>query len=101
MVMISSAEIQSAYVDLYTCLRNYIWDFRTVEYIAELEVMVYTTFPTMSDMRNKFNQLYMDVRDVCKRDEELDEACKAFQQIIDSDDIFYSKLDKVKEVITQ
>lgn len=99
--MISSAEVQAAYIDLYTCLRNYIWDFRTVEYLAELEVLVYTTFPNIADIRNKFHQLYIDIRDVCKEDEELDKACKSFQQIIESDDIFYSKLDRVKEVITQ
>lgn len=101
MIMISSAEVQSAYVDLYSCLRNYIWDFRTVETLAELEVLVYTTFPTMSDIRNKFNQLYTDVRDVCKDDEELDRACNAFQEIIETDDIFYSKLNRVNEVITK
>ena len=98
--MISSAEIQSAYVNLYRNIRNYIWDFKTVECLAELEIAVYTSFPDITDVRNKFNQLYIDIRSQFEEDEEFKKAAEEFKELIEKDETFYSKIDSVKEVIT-
>lgn len=96
--MISSNDLQTAYVNLYKQLRNYIWDYDTVERIAELEIAVHTRFPDINTVRSKFKSIEMDVRDMCQEDEELNEAVKRFNEAIQSDDSFYAKLDKLNEV---
>ena len=97
--MISAAQVHSAYVDMYSYLRNYIWAFDTVEALAELEVAAYSRFPDFKEMQNKFNIVYRDIRDVCEEDEDLKQAVEAFKDIIEQDSEYYAKLEQVKEVI--
>lgn len=97
--MINSANIQSAYVNLYTQLRKYIWAFSTVEKLAELEVAAYKKFPDLSDISNKYNALYIDVKSVANKDEELSNALTEFSDIINSSDGIYATINQVREVI--
>lgn len=98
--MISSLRIQSAYVDLYTQVRKYIWDFATVEKLADLEVAVYKTFPSMEDVSKCFDKLRSDLKSKEKDDEDLKNACDKFKQVIDSDSETYFKVYQVDEVIS-
>ena len=99
--MISSSILQNAYVDMYRQIRNYTWGFRTVENLAELEIAVYTSFPDISEVRTRFNALYLELQDRFEDDEELKSAVNAFKDLIDKDDTFYAKLNSVREVITE
>lgn len=83
---------------MYTELRNYLWDFNTVEYLADLEVAIYRRFPEISEIRNKFNMLYRSIINACYDDEYLDAAVSDFKNIINSSDQFYSKLVSFREV---
>lgn len=98
--MLSYIELQTAYIDLYKQLRKYIWDFKTVEKLAELEVLVYQTFPDIDKVSAAFNSLKLDIRDTCMSDEELQTAETAFEDALNSADTLYAKLNQVNEVIT-
>lgn len=97
--MLSYNELQSAYVDLYIQLRKYIWDFRTVEHIANLEIAVYRAFPDIADVSQRLNELNLDIRSILSEDEDLKSAIDAFKEVLNTDDSLYAKLNKVREVI--
>ena len=61
--MIAAAILQSAYNDLYTKLRNYIWEYDTVVKIADLEVATYMAFPDIDNIRRAFSKLSVDIKD--------------------------------------
>jgi hypothetical protein len=97
--MITSNEIQLAYIDLYKCLRNYIWDFETVESIANLEVASYKRFPNISEILICLHILKNNVRfKLDEKDEELDTAFDSFEQLLDSTDEVYASLKSFHEV---
>ena len=100
--MLNSKILQSAYIDLYTELRKYIWDFKTVEKIAELETATYQTFPDIDDVRNKFNSLELDIRSSAidlNEDIDLQQALQEFSEVLNDDSDIYAKLTQVREVI--
>lgn len=99
--MTNSKTIQQQYVDLYKQLRKYIWPYRVVESIANLEEAVYKAFPNILEIRNLFRILVMDIRDTAREEEEDDfqKAIDKFQELIDSSETVYTKLDKVREVV--
>lgn len=97
--MISNSELQLAYNDLYVQVRKYIWDFYTVNLLAELEVQTYTTCPDMNKLRSAFHEFKQSIFSTLKEDEDLRAAVDAFEELIDSDDATYAKLTKVNEVI--
>lgn len=100
--MISVRDIEHAYVDMYSNLRNYIWGIDTVKLLAELEVSIYNAFPNIEDIRNNFNRMLPDIRDVMLDDEDLKKSVDNFQKVINSEDEeFYFKLNQVREVITK
>ena len=97
--MINSLRIQSAYVDLYKQLRRYIWDFSTVEKLADLEVSVYKAFPSIEEVSKCFDKLRIDLKQSEKDDENLKTACDNFKSVLDSDTETYVKIYQVDEVI--
>lgn len=96
--MITLQDLTRQYVKLYECVRKYIWPFKTVEDLAELEIAVYNRFPDIEEVRVKFEKFYRDIQLECKEDEELNKEVEAFRKVLDSDDIMYSKILKVNEV---
>ena len=99
--MISSKELQNKYIKMYEGLREYIWPFETVKRLADLEVSVYTTFPSPEQVKTDFNELYLNIRDVLDDDEELKESVEAFKETVETleSETFYSKLNQVQEAI--
>lgn len=102
--MLSYTELQSAYVDLYIQLRKYIWDFNTVEHIADLEIEVYRIFPSISDVSNAFNKLDSDIKFIASDDDDFKSKLDAFRDILNTEvdnnaSDFYAKLNQVREVI--
>lgn len=96
--MISSNDIQVAYVNLYKQLRKYIWDYDIVEKLADLEILVYNRFPDMDSVKRKFEAFKLDLREVASDDEELSKAIEAFESAISTSETMYAKLDKLNEV---
>lgn len=96
--MISSVDIQNAYVNLYVQLRKYIWSANVIEVIADLEAAVFETFPDMEDIRKRFKLLKSELYDVLRDDEEMQEVVDAFDKVI-SEEVGYSKINKVQEVL--
>ena len=72
--MISCNVIQQLYIDLYRCLRRYIWDFNVIKIIAQLEVLCYTAFSDIHDICNCLNNLYSLISPACSDDDELHQA---------------------------
>lgn len=95
--MLSLVEMKKYYVHMYEELRNYLWDFHTVECLAELEVALYRRFPEIAEIRIKFKRLYDCIADTCYRDEYLNNVVSDFRNIIHSSDTIYSKIVKPKE----
>lgn len=97
--MISSNELQSAYIKLYALLREYIWDFETARQIAKLEVAIYDRFPNLRNIRRILDTLRSDTRSVEAEDEKLKSAMNNLYSVLAESDSVYAKLDSVKEVI--
>lgn len=99
MKMQCSNDLQNKYTELYKQLREYIWDFKTVEIIAELEIAVATAFPDRDDVRKNLKNLYYQIKDYFEENEEMKSAYEEFNNYVESEDTFYGKLGKVNEVI--
>ena len=97
--MILSSDVQSKYNDLYLQLRNYIWDFKAVQAIANLEIAVYKAIPEMNAIRKAFNNLVYQVKPVSDTDEDVEKAMNSFKKLIESDDEICKKLPRVQEVM--
>lgn len=96
--MLSLTDLDNYYIRLYKELRNYIWDFRTIECIAELEVSIYQRFPQLSEIRYNFNNLYAHVNRICCEDDYLNQAIEDFRNLINSSDELYSRIIQPQEV---
>lgn len=98
--MIAAAILQSAYNDLYTKLRNYIWEYDTVVKIADLEVATYMAFPDIDDIRRAFDRLRIDIKDsdIYSDDEELQQALDDFEDKLEGADQVFYRLDVPEEV---
>lgn len=98
--MISYADIQIAYNQLYKEIRKYFWDFPAVEALSNLEVACYKTCQDLPEIRLAFDKLCKFTEDIQIEDEDLDKVVTKFKDLIDSDDTTYVKLNKVNEVIS-
>lgn len=96
--MLSLPDLKTCYMKMYSELRNYIWDFNTVECLAELEIAVYKRFPNIYEIRNKFQSFYSCIYRICLEDEYLNEVVLNFKDMINSTDDLYSRIVKPKEV---
>ena len=98
--MIAAAILQSAYNDLYTKLRNYIWDYETVVKIADLEVATYMAFPDIDNIRRAFSKLSVDIKDsdIYSDDEKLQQALDEFDEKLQGADQLFYKLEVPQEV---
>ena len=93
--MINIHDIQLAYNELYRCIREYIWDIKTVEKLAELEIAVYQTCPDIYEIRKQFSLLRIETREIEDEDEDLHAAYEDMSELILSSDETYVKLYKV------
>lgn len=97
--MISQHEIQSLYMDLYRCIRKYLWPFNIVVHIADLEIECYKAFPDIELLRDRLKVLSSDVASVSREDEELNDAFEAFSDALNDVTTVYNKLNKFEEVV--
>lgn len=60
--MISSQDLKDAYVRLYSQMRKYIWEYRVVEKLAELEVLIYTAFVDHESLKEAIRLLKNELK---------------------------------------
>lgn len=99
--MIASTKFQKAYNELYRCIREYIWDFNTVNILADLEIETYKSFPDIDKLQKHLSDLKRDVSatDVYDEDEELKAAFEDFESLLDDTDEIYASLKTFKKVV--
>lgn len=103
--MNSSVDIQVAYNDLFSNMRNYIWDLDVVEMLAEVEVDAYDAFVDKEKLQRDYQKLYTTVVDEARnnKDEDLEKAADAFKDIIEQSiedkDPAYFELYQVQETV--
>lgn len=99
--MTPATKLQSLYNKLYIRLREYIWDFKTVETLADLEVSVYRRFPSKEEVEKYFYRLKKDIMsaEVYREDEDLQNAVINFENQLDDTDQFYAELTTFREVV--
>lgn len=99
--MIQATLLQSLYNKLYKELRKYIWDFKTVESLADFEIAVYQRFPDINDVEKAFFKLRRDVVNtpIYKDDEDLQGALDDFEKQLEDADQIYADLSTFREVV--
>jgi len=82
--MTCSVDFQNAYSDLYSLMRNYIWDLDVVEVLADVEVDTFDAFIDLEKLNKDFQRLYPSIKAVAddNDDEEMLEAADAFFDMI-------------------
>lgn len=80
--MTSSAIIQNKYISLYKLLRNYLWNFQTVEDIAELEMECFRALPDVDRIKMKLNAVSNAAIYVIRDDDKLKECLDSFYELL-------------------
>jgi len=80
--MISAQIYRNHYIDLYSELSNYLWDFETVKLIAELEIESHKIFPNVSILTQLLRTLRQHIMNTMLEDEALSNAQIAFEEAI-------------------
>lgn len=96
--MVSFAEIQNGYNNIYREIRKYIWDFPVVACLADLEIACYKTCQNLDDLRIKFARLKGLVTEILYEDEDFKKAMDYFESLLNENEV-YVKLNQVQEVI--
>lgn len=97
--MISYADIQHCYNNLYVEARKYLWDFEAVNALADLEIACYKTCQDIEEVTHALDKFLSYAYDVQIEDEDFAKAVTAFHTLLDDADSTYVKLYKVNEVI--
>lgn len=99
--MITATQLQGLYNKLYKEIRKYIWDFETVNALADLEVETYKSFPDMDELVKRFEAFKRCVMttDILQEDKDTKKALDAFEEAINSEDCtMYANLTTFQEV---
>ena len=97
--MIQTTDFQRCYVKIYKCLMHYIFDFDTVEALADFEITVYRVFPDIEEIESKFKTLkkqlhYLELDD----DKELNKSLDKFEELLKDPEVYY-EVKTFREVI--
>lgn len=98
--MISSVTIQQDYNQLYRYLRNYLWDYRTLNDICELELACYTAFPSIKLVTSCLRRVKQDVLNILRIDEDVESQFNQFENDLEDACDTFLKIPVSKEVTT-
>lgn len=59
--VVTSSDIQAKYRKLYKFMMEYLWDFKVIESLANLEIACYKTFPDKEEMLNSLKELKVGI----------------------------------------
>lgn len=96
--MILGSELQFAYTNLYSALREYVLDIKIVEALAELEVEIFKLFPDLSNVSKAINQLRSNIYNNIV-DEDVTDALIELEDLVKEHKDVYALLTKFVEVI--
>ena len=101
MKLIPASKLQNSYVNIYTCMRNYIWDFQTVEALADLEIETYKRFPNLDVLASDFIKLKSLVgsTDVYHDDDEFQKSFTKYENLLNDTDSIYADLKTFRKVV--
>lgn len=85
--MTSSVIIQNKYISLYKLLRNYLWNFQTVEDIAELEMECFRALPDVDRIKMKLNAVSNAAIYVIRDDDKLKECLDSFYDLLNDSSV--------------
>lgn len=97
--MISSVRIQDRYNRLYKCLREYLWDWSSIEAIADFELACYKAVPDLATVRSRFGSICAICGQLRRENEELDSELNAMASLLNDDDSIYKKIEVCREVV--
>ena len=97
--MLTSPNLQQAYIEMYKAIREYIWDFRTVETLANLEIETFVAFPNLLKVKQLYSELKLLTNDVAAEDKDLEKSMKKFGDLLEDVNSLYLKPYIVNEVI--
>jgi hypothetical protein len=87
-VKVSAQIFRNLYIDLYSQLRNYLWDIETVQIIADLEIETHKAFPDVSLISTLTNRLKYYIMSTMSEDEDMKEAFDALQESLEENKDF-------------
>ena len=88
--VITSSDIQVRYEQLYEFLMEYLWEFSTVQALANLEIAIFKRFPDKDEMARCLRDLKHDIsytyNELANEDEEEDfkEAVENLEEAIEN-----------------
>lgn len=88
--MTNSAEIQNAYNKFYTQMRNYIWDFKTIDLLADLEIGIYRRFPNVEEVKRVLEKLRSKIDKVMVNDEDFQKAYDRLQKVLSDTKVVFT-----------
>lgn len=98
--MIDISKVRTCYTKLYKALVCYTWNINTIQTLAELEVLIFTSFPDVRKLKCVLQQLKMCILRAYNSDDEVHEQFDALQDALDSDEVFVN-LGQIQEVISR
>ena len=96
--MITSTRIQQYYNKLYSYLRNYLWEYRMVQEICNLELACYKAIPDLNDIRASLRRVKQSAMNIVREDEELQEAFEDFESALEDETDVCLKINVMEEI---
>ena len=91
--MLIAKHLQRDYNKLYKQLRTIVWPYAIIVEIADLEIAVYKTFPSIAEIRTCLARLKTDCLRLVRDNEDLKEAFEVLEKTLDDGPEVYAKLD--------
>ena len=88
--MTNSADIQTAYNKFYKQMRNYIWEFKTVDLLAELEISIYKRFPDIEDTKKILEKLKAKIDKTMSDDEDFKKAYDKLAKVLSDTQVVFT-----------
>lgn len=80
-------DLRAAYQKLYKFMMQYLWDFDTVELLANIEIEIFKAFPDVNRLKKLTSDLEREISDVFTEDTaEFKSAHDALKSLVDSYD---------------
>ena len=90
LVTVTSSDIQIKYRKLYKFLMKFLWEYKVVESLANLEMAIYRTFPDKAEMQRYLLELQKGIKDTYNElsddEPEFEHAYSELEQSIDDYD---------------
>ena len=88
--LVTSSDLQVKYEHLYSFLMEYLWEFTTVQALADLEIAVFQRFPDKEEMLKCLRELKVKIsstyNELAEDEEEFKETFEDLEQAIEDYD---------------